>query len=322
MRGTTGGLSALLAVLAVLAFAGTASAAQTVTIGSTSGSPSDNICLSMVNCTYVPFDKGSGLGPSDVVPFDGTVTSFSVNGNAGAVKLRVLRPAGGSSFTGSGTSPPETISTPGVNTFPVAMQVKKGDVLALDNDSSALIFDNSSTTPVTNYYNPAHPDGSTAAPNNTKPDRLLMSATVQASPATISGASLTHKRFRVAKGKTAVSARSKKAPRGTSFKFTLSHPASVQIAIARLGSGRRNKSGRCVKSTAKLRAHHAKRCTLSVSVGKLTRANLATGANTVKFTGRIGSKKLRPARYAATLTATNAGGTSNAVTLRFKVVRK
>src|SRR5437588_12558802 len=70
-------------------------ATQTMTIGSTAGDPTGNICAGTINCTYVPFTNVSN--PELVVPFDGTVTSFSVKSmnTGGTVSLRVLRPAGG-----------------------------------------------------------------------------------------------------------------------------------------------------------------------------------------------------------------------------------
>jgi hypothetical protein len=124
------------------------------------------------------------------VPFAGVVTHFSVNSASDSsgtpvVALRVLRPAGGGQFTGEGTSPREPL-TMGLNTYTVTLPVKAGDVLALDNDTSALIFDTSDPTPITAYYQPLNADGTpglqdgqTAAPNNTRNGyRLLLSADV------------------------------------------------------------------------------------------------------------------------------------------------
>ena len=76
----------------------------TTTLGSTTGTPSQNICVASINCTYIPFTGVSN--PELQVPFDGTVTSFSLNAGSasGKVKLRVLRPAPGGQFTGVSTS--------------------------------------------------------------------------------------------------------------------------------------------------------------------------------------------------------------------------
>ena len=323
MRGISRALSAVVgSTLAALFFVASASA-QTATIGSTSGTPTDNICNS--TCTYISFNNPST--PTLKVPFNGTVTSFSLNeGSAGnQVQLRVLRPASGGQFTAIASGPTHTTNAT-LETVPVSLPVCAGDVLALDVSMGGIVFDRTSPTAFTSYYEPPLADGSTGAPNQTQQmRRLLMSAVVQGSSnpscpkaPTISNAHLTHKRFRIAKGKTPIAA---KAPRGTAFKFTLSTAASVQIVIAKLVSGRR-KGGRCVKSTAKLRKAHAKKCQRQKQVGTLTRANLPRGANTVKFTGRLGNKKLKPAHYLATLTATNSVGSSAPVALRFKVVHK
>jgi DNA-binding beta-propeller fold protein YncE len=100
-------------------------------------------------------------------------------------------------------------------------------------------------------------------------------------------------RIRVAKAPTPVA----EVPKGGSFTYTLDAPARVEIAIAR----HRKKHPR--------------------TVGTLVRAGQA-GTNTVPFTGRIGRKALRPGRYDATMTATNAAGASSPRTASFRIVRR
>jgi hypothetical protein len=135
---------------------------------------------------------------------------------------------------------------------------------------------------------------------------------------TISSATLTNKRFRVGKKSTAISAR--KAPVGTSIRFRLSALAKVQVAITRSAKGlRRGRS--CVAPTRKLRQAHAKGCTRTLTVGKLTRSNLRSGANVIVFSGRIGKRALSAGTYKAVLSASNAGGRSRPVALSFTVVR-
>src|SRR5437660_10980639 len=115
-------------------------APTTTTLGSTTGTPNQNICSAGFDCTYVPF--ASAANPGLEVPLNGSVTSFSVNSGSGGppatVELRVLRPAGNGKFTGAGTSPMEPLSTGG-NTYSVSLPVQAGDVLALDNSTSALL---------------------------------------------------------------------------------------------------------------------------------------------------------------------------------------
>jgi hypothetical protein len=109
----------------------------------------------------------------------------------------------------------------------------------------------------------------------------------------VSHVAVTHKRFRVSSRRTAVSA---KAPRGTSFRFSLKAPAKVTITIAR-------------------RARHGKQA------GRLTRAHLQFGSNVIPFSGRIGKRALKPGAYKATLRARNAKGRSKPVVVRFAIVK-
>jgi hypothetical protein len=134
---------------------------------------------------------------------------------------------------------------------------------------------------------------------------------------TFNSASITNKRFRVGKKNTAISA--KKAPIGTSFRFTLSAAAKVQITITRSASGLR-RGHNCVAPTKSLRRAHAKRCTRTLKMGTLTRASEPKGADHIAFSGRIGARALSPRSYKAILSASNAGGRSTPVTLSFIIV--
>jgi alpha-tubulin suppressor-like RCC1 family protein len=133
---------------------------------------------------------------------------------------------------------------------------------------------------------------------------------------TLSHASLTDKTFRVAKGATAISA--KKAPLGTSIRFTLSAVAKLQIKFTSTAPGLRH-GGACVAPTHRLMAAHAKHCTRTVTDGTITRAKEAAGADHVEFSGRIGRQALKPGAHHAILSASNAGGKAKPVTLAFVI---
>lgn len=134
----------------------------------------------------------------------------------------------------------------------------------------------------------------------------------------ITAAGLTHERFRVGRQTTAISA--KNIPLGTSFHFTLSAAAKLQVVITRPAPGLRH--GRsCLKPTAKLEREHAKHCTRTLSIATLTRANEPAGADSVHFSGRIGHTALSPRAYTAVLGASDADGRSKPVPLAFVVVR-
>jgi hypothetical protein len=128
--------------------------------------------------------------------------------------------------------------------------------------------------------------------------------------------SLTNKRFHIARQRTAVAA--KKAPLGTSFRFTLSAAAKLTITIKQV---RQLRNRACsTPRDAKLARSDPKQCILTTTRGTLTRRHLPTGSCKVGFSGRIGSRALEPGNYEAILSASNAGGRSIPVTLAFSVV--
>jgi hypothetical protein len=137
-------------------------------------------------------------------------------------------------------------------------------------------------------------------------------------PPTLGSVSVTNKRFRVAKRSTAILAR--KAPLGTIFRFTLSAPAKVTIAITRTAPGLR-RGHRCLAPTAKLRRRHARHCTRTITVGTLTRSREPAGRDRIPFSGCIGNRPLSPRAYNAVLRASNAAGRSKPVRVSFIIVR-
>lgn len=137
----------------------------------------------------------------------------------------------------------------------------------------------------------------------------------------LTGAHLTHTRFRVSKRATAISAAAHgKPPLGTIFQFTLSEAAAVQIVFTHPAKGLR--SGRtCAAPTPKLRRRHARTCTRIVTVGRLRRAHEGKGRDGIAFSGRLGARALPPRSYAATLTATANGRSSAPAKLALTIVR-
>jgi len=131
-----------------------------------------------------------------------------------------------------------------------------------------------------------------------------------------SSVSETNKVFAVGKSATPVSATRVKT--GTTFRYTLSEAAKVKLVIAQKLAGRR-----VGKACRKPSRHNrlAKRCTRFVKKGTLTRTG-STGKNSLKFSGRIGHRALKPGSYRVTITATDAAGNvSRSARLSFRIVR-
>ena len=99
-----------------------------------------------------------------------------------------------------------------------------------------------------------------------------------------------------------------KANKGTTIKLTLSRTASVKVVITQSVAGHKVAGG------CKAHATKGKKCTLNHEV------------KTLRFTGVAGSnsfkllvKSLKPGAYTASITASDPVGSSNRVTLKFKI---
>ena len=140
-------------------------------------------------------------------------------------------------------------------------------------------------------------------------DQLVLAG--PAAPPFVSRFRVTNRKFAVRRTPTPLfgtAAASRRHEQGTTFQYTLSEAATARIVIVGRLPGRA-RGGSCVAPTAKL--HRARRCTRIVAEGSLTRRS-HPGANRVAFSGRIGSRALRPGGYEATLTVTDAGNRRSA----------
>jgi hypothetical protein len=120
----------------------------------------------------------------------------------------------------------------------------------------------------------------------------------------------------------AASVSARRVKRGTRFTFTLSEPARVTIAIERKARGRKAGPGRrarCVKPTPANRK--ARRCVRFLKVGALS-AQAQAGRQSLRFSGRLRGKPLKPGGYRATIVAVDsAGQASDPRRVSFRVVR-
>jgi VCBS repeat-containing protein len=138
-------------------------------------------------------------------------------------------------------------------------------------------------------------------------------------PPLFASARLTNTTFAVDRSgpaETAVTARAKK---GTTFVYSLSEDARVVFKIEQRTTGRRVGT-KCQKTTKRNKSR--RKCTRYVRIGSFAHAG-KQGTNRKSFSGKIGRKVLRPSRYRATLTATDADGNASKVKrLNFRVVAR
>ncbi len=170
---------AALATASLSLAAAPAALAQTSAVGSAAGSPTMNICLAQINCTYVNYQHGR---PTDVVRRNGTLTDWSLNAGSqgGQVQLRILRATSHGNFKVIRSTAIETVSTTGINTFSANLKVKRGDVLALSNDTSGIYMASAPAGTCVRYFMGPLSDGQWMKPSHISQQlRLLMSAHVK-----------------------------------------------------------------------------------------------------------------------------------------------
>jgi CSLREA domain-containing protein len=201
-------------------------------------------------------------------------------------------------------------------TYALDMKPSHGALTALDPVAGKVTY-----TPTAGYsgadsftYHATSANGTTTVQTVS----ITVSQQARGRPPVITSARLTNKRFRVGPRATAISAR--KAPLGTTFVFTLSVPARLQITLTRDAAGLR-RGRQCLSPTSKLKRAHAKRCRRLVIIGRLIRAAEPEGSDRVSFTGRLGAHALAPGAYQALLIANTGTATSTPVPLGFTVVR-
>lgn len=121
--------------------------------------------------------------------------------------------------------------------------------------------------------------------------------------------------FRVGTDRTAILA----AVRGADLNFTLNENGTAKIDIQRPLAGRRV-GKTCAKPTRRNRGRKACKRWTKVG-GTITRQNLVSGPQTVRFTGRWGNAVLKKGSYRAQIKAVDGvGNTSKVATASFRVV--
>jgi Tol biopolymer transport system component len=247
-------------------------------------------------------------GDGNRIAFD-TLASDLVDGAGGqTVSILVRDLAAGTTTLVSRADGPDGAGANGVSRFPAISA--DGHCVAFDSQADNLVGGPPGTDFVHGYMRALDADCGTPPPPPGPPPTTTPDTTAP----TITGLKVSPATFRVSSKSTAVSAKRKRAPKGTRIRFTLSEAAKVSLKIERKGKGRK-KGSKCV---AKRKT--GKRCTLYKAKGSLRRTGKA-GANSVAFSGRIGSKKLAKGRYRITATATDAAGNkAKKKTVSFRVV--
>jgi hypothetical protein len=168
------------------AFAAPSGAAAATTIGSALTANTAG-----TNCATNTF-LNVQLAVPNQVPFDGAIVRWRVKlpaaGGAHTYRLRVLRPAGGTSFTAVGSGPFQQAPSMGVNVIalPTPIPVKQGDLIGVDCDSlggAPSPFSNAApATSVYGFFSGGLADGTTGSPSSFSNSEELINADVAPTP--------------------------------------------------------------------------------------------------------------------------------------------
>jgi hypothetical protein len=252
-----------------------------------------------------------GSFASNLHPDDGdTILDVFVRDLQAGTTTLASRTAGAAGAKGNGGSNTPSISPDG--RF-VAFESDASNLDPGDGDTTRDVF-------LRDVLGPPPAPAPTPSPIPSPTPTPTPTATIDAIPPVLSQLSLTPTRFRVDSAPTRDAAR-----RGTRVSYRLSEVARVELTVERALPGRRKRvrgKARCVRPTGTLVRRKAKRCTRHKPAGRLTR-NGTAGNNGFRFTGRIGTRPLRPGRYRLRATATDpAGNSSRPSTRRFRIVRR
>lgn len=154
-----------------------------------------------------------------------------------------------------------------------------------------------------------------------QPDIVSQTVSDDVTAPLLGGASLSRRVFRVGSRPTPlVTGSRRRAPAGTTLRFTLSEAARVKIAIEQRLRGRRV-GRRCRPATRRLRKRRA--CVRWKRAGMLTR-DLGAGQVRVPFSGRVGRRALSAGRYRFVITAEDASGNGTIAPVRrtFRIVKR
>jgi hypothetical protein len=145
------------------------------------------------------------------------------------------------------------------------------------------------------------------------PDVVAAGPTTPPSVSSLRGAP---RSFAAAKAGASI-ATTKKAKVGTTVRYTTSEDSTTTFSIFKSSTGIR-KGTRCVKAT---RGATGKRCARLVRQRPRFTHSDQAGTVTLRFTGRLGGKALRPGRYVLRATGANSKGAGNEVRAAFKIVK-
>jgi len=297
---------------------------------------------------------GEAAGTYAVPPGYETITSWSHSAGttAGNLTFKVYRPTGApkeytavASDTRAVTA--GTVTAGAVQTFAVQIPVNPGDRIGLSSDDVELAFETSNPADRIGFFGIDVPLGtSRATDGNPFADyKLDVTATLNSIPGAAPGGppaggaplpgqgpaaaasqrAVTSLRisplaFRAARRGPSIRPAGRRTPAAAKVSYRVNVATKVRFEVRAVRAGRRTGRGasaRCVAQTSRNR--RAARCTREVRVsGSFTRTSTA-GVNILRFTGRLGGRRLKPGSYRLVATPTPGGSAAQSAKRSFRI---
>ena len=162
-------------VLAASLIAASSAQGALVTLGSPLTTPLVSTALGGSDPATFANTFLSESGAKIYSPFNGTLVSWRITGAAGGpFKLRILRGAGGNSYTAVASSDPQTPAGTGTQTYAINVPIQMGDLIAIDDSApSDMIGTSTTSNGVVQRWIPQLADGVTAQASQTIVNREL-----------------------------------------------------------------------------------------------------------------------------------------------------
>lgn len=300
---------------------------------------------------------GEATGTYAVPPGYGTISSWrhSAGASAGTLTFKVYRPTGPLRQFLVLAADTRAVTAGSVQSFPVRIPVRPGDRIGVSSEDLQLAYETFNPADKLGFFDPDPPQGTTKTTDGEPFEefKLDVAATLESNPEAPGGGptspgeapagspspgppprsivaesssppAATRLRvfpsaFSAARGGPSVTRR---RSRGAKVSYNVAASAAVRFTVRQTRSGRRKGSGktaRCVPATRASRS--AAKCTRTVThAGSFTHM-AKKRSNSLRFTGRLGGRPLKPGAYTLVATPRVGGKSGRSATSRFRITR-
>ena len=301
---------------------------------------------------------GEATGTYAVPPGYGTITSWrhSAGASAGTLTFKVYRPTGRLREFLVLAADTRAVTAGSVQSFPVRIAVRPGDRIGLSSEDLQLAYETFNPADKIGFFDPDPPRGTTKTTDGEPFEefKLKVAATLESAPDAPGGGQpppgqappagspspgpppgsmvaeassppaatrlrVSPRAFSAARSGPSVTRR---RTRGAKVSYSVVARGAVRFTVRQARTGRRKGSGetaRCVSATKTNR--NAAKCTRTVTRAGSFTQTAKKGANSFRFTGRVGGRPLKPGAYTLVATPRVGSKSGRSATSRFRITR-